>query len=63
MVRALCLQLELGLGLGLGLGPGNGIISVFFSGVKVTKTCVLLSWDVAVQRSDVRPTLRDVMVM
>ena len=35
----------------------------FFSGVKVTKTCVLLSWDVAVQRSDVRPTLRDVMVM
>ena len=28
--------------------------------VKVTKTCVLL---VAVQRSDVRPTLRDVMMM
>ena len=42
----------------------NGIISVFFFlCVKVTKTCVLLSWDVAVQRSDVRPTLRDVMMM
>ena len=66
MVRALCLQL--GLGLGLGLGPGNGIISVFlllffFLCVKVTKTCVLLSWHVAVQRSDIRPTLRDVMMM
>ena len=63
MVRALCLQL----GLGLGLGPGNGIISVFFCFfslcVKVTKTCVLLSWHVAVQRSDVRPTIRDVMMM
>ena len=59
MVRASCLQL----GLGLGLGPGNGIISVFFLCVKVTKTCVLLSWDVEVQRSDVRPTLRDVMMM
>ena len=35
----------------------------FFLCVKVTKTCVLLSWDVAVQRSDVRPTLRDVMMM
>ena len=55
MLRALCSQL------GLGLGPGNGIISVFFSlCVKVTKTCVLL---VAVQRSDVRPTLCDVMMM
>ena len=31
--------------------------------LKVTKTCVLLSWDVAVQRSDIRPTLRDVMMM
>ena len=31
--------------------------------VKVTKTCVLPSWDVAVQRSDVRPTLCDVMMM
>ena len=60
MVRALCLQL----GLGLGLGPGNGIISVFFFlCVKVTKTFVLLSWHVTVQRSDVRPTLRDVMMM
>ena len=62
MVRALCLQL----GLGLGLGPGNGIISafIFLLCVKVTKICVLLSWDVAVQRSDVlRPTLRDVMMM
>ena len=33
---------------------------VFFSCVKVTKTCVLL---VAVQRSDVRLTLCDVMMM
>ena len=56
MVRALCSQL----GLGLGLGSGNGIIIFFFPCVKVTKTCVLL---VAVQRSDVRPTLRDVMMM
>ena len=32
----------------------------FFLCVKVTKTCVLL---VAVQRSDVRPTLCDVMMM
>ena len=57
MVRALCSQL----GLGLGLGSRNGIISVFFFlFLKVTKTCVLL---VAVQRSDVRPTLRDVMMM
>ena len=57
MVRALCLQL------GLGLGPGNGIIPVFFSlCVKVIKI-VLLSWHVTVQRSDVRPTLRDVMMM
>ena len=60
MVRALCLQL----GLGLGLGPGDGIIcSFFFLCIKVTKSCVLLSWHVAVQRSDIRPTLRDVMVM
>ena len=59
MVRAWCLQL--GLGLGLGLGPGNEIICFFLSlCVKVTKTCVLL---VAVQCSDVRPTLRDVMMM
>ena len=43
--------------------PGNGIVSVFFLCVKVTKTCVLLSWHVAVQRSVVRPTLRDVMMM
>ena len=59
MVRALCSQL------GLGLGPGNGIISVFFFFlcVKVTKTFVLLSWHVTVQRSDVRPTLCDVMMM
>jgi len=35
----------------------------FFLCIKVTKTCVLLSWNVAVQRSDVRPTLRDVMMM
>ena len=57
MVRALCSQL----GLELRLGSGNGIIWVFFFlCVKVTKTCVLL---VAVQRSDVRPTLRDVMMM
>ena len=58
MVRALCLQL------GLGLVPGNGIISFFFFlCVKVTKTFVLLSWHVTVQRSDVRQTLRDVMMM
>ena len=61
MVRAWCLQL----GLGLGLVPGNGIISVFVFSlcVKVTKTFVLLSWHVTVQRSDVRPTVRDVMMM
>ena len=61
MVRAWCLQL----GLGLGLGPGNGIISVlfFFLCVKVTKTFVLLSWDVTVQLSDIRPTLCDIMMM
>ena len=35
----------------------------FFLCVKVTKTFVLLSWHVTVQRSDVRPTLRDVMMM
>ena len=29
----------------------------------MTKTFVLLSWHVTVQRSDVRPTLRDVMMM
>ena len=52
----LCVQL----GLGLGLGLGDGIICFFFLCVKVTKTCVLL---VPVQRSDVRPTLRDVMMM
>ena len=57
MVRALCSQL----GLGLGLGSGDGIISgFFFLCVKVTKTCILL---VAVQRSDVRPTLHDIMMM
>ena len=58
MVRALCLQL----GLGLGLGPGNGLLFFFFLCVKVTKTFVLFSWHVTVQRSDVRPTLRDVMM-
>ena len=31
----------------------------FFSRVKVTKICVLL---VAVQHSDIRPTLRDIMM-
>ena len=35
----------------------------FFLCVKVTKTFVLLSWHVTVQRSDVRPTLCDVMMM
>ena len=35
----------------------------FFLCVKVTKTFVLLSWHVTAQRSDVRPTLRDVMMM
>ena len=35
----------------------------FFLCVKVTKTSVLLSWHVTVQRSDVRPTLCDVMMM
>ena len=35
----------------------------FFLCVKMTKTCVLLSWHVAVQCSDIRPTLRDVMVI
>ena len=39
-------------------------LGFFFSlCVKVTKTCVLLYLNVAVQRSDVRPTLRDVMMM
>ena len=50
LAKALCLQL----GLGLGLGPWDGIISVFFFVflcVKVTKTFVLLSWHVTVQRS------------
>ena len=41
----------------------NYFCFVFFLCVKVTKTCVLLSWHVAVQRSDIRPTLRDVMMM
>ena len=36
--------------LGLGLGPGNGVIS-FLLRVKMTKTFVLLSWHVTVQRS------------
>ena len=35
----------------------------FFLCVKVTKTFVLLSWHITVQRSDVRPTLSDVMMM
>ena len=35
----------------------------FFLCVKVTKTFVLLSWHVTVQHSDVRPAVRDVMIM
>ena len=35
----------------------------FFLCVKVTKTFVLLSWHVTVQCSDVRPAVRDVMMM
>ena len=38
----------------------NYLLFFFSSVLKVTKTCALL---VAVQRSDVRPTLRDVMMM
>ena len=41
----------------------NYFCFVFFLCVKVTKTFVLLSWDVTVQLSDVRPTLCDVMMM
>ena len=61
LAKALCLQL----GLGLGLGPWMELFLFFFVFlcVKVTKTFVLLSWHVTVQRSDVRPTLRDVMMM
>ena len=42
--------------------PREWITVFFFLCVKVTKTFVLFSWHVTVQRSDVRPTLRDVMM-
>ena len=37
-------------------------VVVFFLCVKVTKTFVLVSWHITVQCSDIRPTLRDVMM-
>jgi len=58
---AWCLQL----GLGLGLGPGNGIISglFFFLCVKVTKTLCCSPGTLQYDVHDVRPTVRDVMMM